>query len=229
MPFNFASSNGPSWVWTMRPARSMMTVKGSAPTRLPRVSRQLDGAEAADDSRIVRAGLRNELAHLVGLVRRDADELQALRTELLLRDREERHLFAARRAPGRPEIDDEHLATPLRERLLLPVLIGKGQPEDRIRIALARREIRRMQRPVAEIETRAQGSDRDDAGQRPENPAAFVIASADCADVGAYSRRSVRHGGVSTVPCSVEPGLLARGGFDQAARPAAGHRQRQRH
>jgi len=54
----------------------------------------------------------------------DADNLQAVRTVLFLRTDEFGHFFAAGCAPGGPEIDYQHLASPLRQRLRLAACVG---------------------------------------------------------------------------------------------------------
>ena len=56
-------------------------------------------------------------ATLSALIDGDTDELQALRPKLALSANEFGHLFAARSAPGRPEIDDQDFASPLSQRL----------------------------------------------------------------------------------------------------------------
>ena len=54
--------------------------------------------------------------------------------ELPLQLHELRHLLPAGHAPGRPEIDDQHLAFPLADRLLLPVGVGQRDPEQRLAV-----------------------------------------------------------------------------------------------
>ena len=67
-------------------------------------------AAAYVQRRVDAAGLPGKVCLIDG----DADELQAFAAEFLLDADELGHLLAAGRAPGRPEIDDQQLALPLR-------------------------------------------------------------------------------------------------------------------
>jgi hypothetical protein len=68
---------------------------------------------APDKRWVVKVEFLCELDDFIPLIDGDADELQAPRAELALRSNEFGHLLATRAAPGRPEIDDEHLSAPL--------------------------------------------------------------------------------------------------------------------
>ena len=122
--------SGPSCVWAMLPLRSTTTVNGSAERSFPKRLRQLDGAIAADQRRVIQSDLLRELLHLVGLIDGDAYKLDAFSAIPCLDRDELGHLLAARDTPCRPEIDDEHLAPPLRERLLVSLRVRENQRED---------------------------------------------------------------------------------------------------
>ena len=80
---------------------------------------------------------------LVGLIDGDADKLQALCRRIpSAPSTNSRHLLAARLAPGRPEIDDQHLALPLaRATARCPSTSGSATPTASLpsRLAAARR------------------------------------------------------------------------------------------
>ena len=66
------------------------------------------------------------------------DELDAALTVFLLELHEKRDLLPARRAPRRPEVDDEHFAPPLLDRLGFAFEVGEAGGQERIGVRFRR-------------------------------------------------------------------------------------------
>ena len=98
--------------------------------RVPERLRELHCPISADQGWVVESDLAGELPDFVSLIHGDADELQAVRPTFALQADEHRHLLPARRAPGRPEVDDQNLARPLGEGLVLAVRVGQRDPDE---------------------------------------------------------------------------------------------------
>src|SRR6266511_2649473 len=90
-------------------------------------SGEIERIIAAYQRRIIQVEFPRELVDFVPLIHGNADKLQALRPQLPLGLNELGHLLPARLAPCRPEINDEHLASPLIQRLLRSLSVWKGE------------------------------------------------------------------------------------------------------
>jgi len=122
--------------------------KGCEP--VPQSSGKVDRLVAANQGGIIQVELPSELDHFVTLIHGNADELQAPGSQLSLGLNELGHLFPARLAPRRPEVDDEHLPSPLAQRLRRSLNVRKREREQSGRI-------RRMMVPQCHPDSEAQG------------------------------------------------------------------------
>nr|WP_292453876.1 hypothetical protein [Methylibium sp.] len=100
---------------------------------------QRDGVVAAQEQRVVDLVVLGELDHLVGVVHRDADDLELAVLVLLVQRLELGHLVLARLAPGGPEVHQHGLAPVLRQRLELAVEVLEAGGEQRFGGRSARR------------------------------------------------------------------------------------------
>ena len=75
--------------------------------------RDLDSLQVTDKNGVVNRKFADERSHGFGLVNGNPDKLQAAATVFLLQAHENRDFLAARRAPRRPEVDDEDFSAPL--------------------------------------------------------------------------------------------------------------------
>src|SRR5438552_3369229 len=117
---------------------------------VPQRSGKLERIVAANKRGVIQIELPRELDDLVRLIHGDADKLQAPGSELPLSLNELGHLFPAGLAPSRPEVDDEHLSSPLAQRLRRSLNVRKRECKQRGRI-------RRMTVPECHPDSKAQG------------------------------------------------------------------------
>ena len=116
---------------------------------IPQRSGKLERIVAANKRRVIQIELPRELDDLVRLVYGDADKLQTPGSELPLSLNELGHLFPAGLAPRCPEVDDEHLSSPLAQRLRRSLNVRKRECKQRGRI-------RRMTVPECHPDSKAQ-------------------------------------------------------------------------
>src|SRR6516165_3791072 len=105
--------------------------------------RQTDGAERAKrlaggisvDRKFANADLGVELGHglTATVVDRERIDSKTPTSERCLQPVERRHFLPARHAPGRPQIEDDHLAVEIGEAADLPIAILEVQRSDRLR------------------------------------------------------------------------------------------------
>ena len=130
-----AAVNSPKWVVTI----------AALPVAEHR-EREADGLHAegggrierlllADQQRVVDLHLVRVGEHLVAEVDRDADDLEALARRVALQLLQQRDLPPAGCAPGRPEVDDQRLARPVRQRARLAVPVRQRELRQRWRPA----------------------------------------------------------------------------------------------
>ena len=89
---------------------------------------ELTLAPVAEKDRVIHFEFGSKWLQLLdGIVDRDADGREALRTVLLLKFHEPRNLDLARRAPRRPEVEDDHLALERCQIELFAVDVGQRE------------------------------------------------------------------------------------------------------